>query len=120
MAYVTLDGNGTVTGIFGTAQNPPLPADYAVVPDNDPRIAAFLTPSPIKPTPLDWFLRLSQATQAALDVAARTDTAVSLALRYASGVTFVDVNDPRTVQNVQLLQSKGLITAAEATTLLTP
>ncbi len=90
-------------------------------------IASGEVPQPADPPPvanhvdpLDWFLRLSQATQSALDVAARTDTAVSLALRYASGVIFIDVADPRTIASVNLLRSKNLLTDQEVTTLLTP
>jgi hypothetical protein len=73
-----------------------------------------------KPSPLDWFTRISSATQAGLSVAARTDAAVDLALRYVSGVDFIDVADPRTVANVTLLRSKDLLTDDEAAILLAP
>jgi hypothetical protein len=84
--------------------------------------AAYVPPAPEppKPTPLQWMMRLAQATQVGLVTAARTDAAVDLALRYAGGVSAIDVADPMTQQNVQMLQGKGLLTADEAAALLTP
>jgi hypothetical protein len=46
MAFVQLDANGNVVGMFGVAQNDPAPPGYAVIADNDPRIAAFLNAPP--------------------------------------------------------------------------
>lgn len=124
MAFVQLDVNGAVIGMFGCAQNDPTPQGYAVIADADTRIATFQAAQQAaqipRPTPLAWFLRLGQATQAALDVAARADTAVSLVLRYASGVVAVDVTDPLTIQSVQMLAGKGLLTTDEAAALLAP
>lgn len=58
MAFVTLDGSGTtVTGIFASAQSAPTPSGYAVIPDNDPRVTAFLNPpSPAVYVPT-WLIR---------------------------------------------------------------
>jgi len=123
MRWLILDARGERVGDFAVAQDMAQPA-YAgctqvEVEDDDPRLAPPPPPPP-KPSPLDWFMRLSPATQAALDTAARTDTAVSLALRYAGGVVAIDVTDPRTIQNVNLLRSKGLLTEGEVATLLAP
>jgi hypothetical protein len=91
-------------------------AAEAVLAAHDP--TKPLPPPP--PTPLQWMMRLAQATQLGLVTAARSDAAVDLALRYASGVSAIDVADPMTQQNVQMLQGKGLLTADEAAALLTP
>lgn len=50
MAHVQLDGGGNITGIFARPQtdNP----NYAEMPDNDPRVIAFLVP-PAPPKVLD-------------------------------------------------------------------
>jgi hypothetical protein len=39
MAYVTLDGNGNITGMFANAQ--PAISGYAKIADADPRVATF-------------------------------------------------------------------------------
>jgi hypothetical protein len=39
--FVQLDAGGNVVTLFGCAQHDPLPAGYAEVADDDPRIAAF-------------------------------------------------------------------------------
>jgi len=44
MAHVQIDGSGKVVGIFGLPQHGN--AGVTEIPDNDPRIAAFLTPVP--------------------------------------------------------------------------
>lgn len=128
MAFIHLDAGGTVVGVFGASQDMTQAANAGLVEvsvdDTDPRIATFnaAQAQAIKPrpSPLQWTMRLAQATQLNLLTAARTDTAVALALQLVNGVVSVDVNDPLTIQNVQLLQSKNLLTATEAATLLTP
>lgn len=123
---VYVDRQGNLLGGWDDPANAP---EGAVAVDTWPEYASQKwtgsgwtahVPPPAPPTPLDWFLRLSTQTQAALDTAARTDTAVSLALRYASGVSVVDVADPRTITNVNLLRSKGLLSDAEVALLLAP
>ncbi len=123
MPWLILNAEGERVGVFGIQQdlNQPTYAGHTQVEvaNDDPRLTPPPPPPP-KPSPLDWFMRLSPATQAALDTAARTDTAVSLALRYAGGVTAIDVTDPLTIQNVNLLRSKGLLTDEEVSALLAP
>lgn len=124
--FLQLDAKGSVIGYSSVPQDMTqglfIGGSQIQVLDNDPRIATFQQSQVLvaKPTPLQWFMRLSQATQIAMKIAARTDVAVDLAMMYASGVPAVDVTDPLTIQNVQMLQSKLLLTAAEAATLLAP
>jgi len=123
MAFVTLDANGSVTGIFGIAQNDPTPPGYAVIDDADPRIAAFAAAQAAlmipKPTPRQWLERLAPATQLSLETAALANAQVALWLRKATGNPSIDVTLQETKDGVAAMVAAGLLTAADQATLLT-
>src|SRR6266849_844311 len=72
--------------------------------------ASLVAASKPRPTPLQWLLRLSDVTKRNLEVAARTDADVAVILRMGGGVTTVDVTDPLTIQSVNALKAKTLLT----------
>jgi hypothetical protein len=74
----------------------------------------------LKPTPLDWFLRLDHTMQAALRTGGAHRHALTLVLRYTSGVSEIDMTDARTIANANLLLSKGLSLRPNTTHLPTP
>lgn len=83
MAFVSLDGGGNVVGIFGLAQNAPTPPGYAVIADNDPRIAVFLAT-----------LAAEQATP--------TVQVVSTGTPALSGTYFIDAGSQQNIQAVSV------------------
>lgn len=78
----------------------------------------LLPPGP--PTPRQWLERLSSVTQAAIFVAAGQNPAIMGWLFKASGNPFIDVTAAETSDGVNALVNAGVLTAQDATTLLTP
>jgi hypothetical protein len=121
-ANVLLDGNGAVIGTFGSPQ-PGYPG-FAVIPDDDQRIATFAAKQaqPGPPSPRAWLERLSPTTQGNITKAALADSsgAMLLWLLKASGNPQIDVTSAETIAGVNAMVGAGVLTSAEAATLLAP
>jgi hypothetical protein len=117
MAYVSRDGGGAITGIFTVPQA----GAQEWLDDGDASLLAFEARSPyVPPTPRQWLERLSSATQSAIATGAAGNASILLWLLKAAGNPSIDVTLQDTRDGVAALEGAGLITSAEAATLLAP
>ena len=124
MAYLQINAGGAVVGTSANPQDMTQAVygglSQVEVADNDPRIATFLAPKPLPPSPRAWLERLTPSTQAAIAAAGASNPAILLWLLKAAGSPAIDVTAAETIQGVGALVAAGVITAADQTTLLTP
>ena len=84
----------------------------------------YTPPSPPQPTvirripTIDFMLRLSPQTRVGIRSAAKTNPYVEDFLKIMESVDYVELDNPSTIEGVQLLISAQLLTQAEATALL--
>jgi hypothetical protein len=128
-AYQLTAGTGVVRASDGaTIPNDPRNADWQayaawLAKGNAPDPAAAPPAPPyVPPSPRQWLERLAPATQANIAKAALADAtgATLLWLLKAAGNPAIDVTNADTNSGVSTMQSAGVISAAEATALLTP
>lgn len=125
--YIMLDAQGVARpGTFAQPQDMTQPV-YAgltleLVAADDPRII-LPAPPPVQPSPRQWLERLAPATQAAITRAAVADATGALLLwlmKAAGNGAPIDVAAQETKDGVAALAAAGVITAADAATLLAP
>jgi hypothetical protein len=112
MAHVQIDGTGKVTGVYGGPQ----PGNGAVtdIPDDDPRVAAFL--APVKPQRITATQFLNRLPPAVLPVlAAAPQTLIMLITLAAAGD--IDLTDPQVQAGINALVP-SVLTAAQAAAVL--
>jgi hypothetical protein len=115
MAHVQLDASGNVVGIFGGPQ----PGDTAVtdIPDNDPRVLAFLSPVvPAKPQQITATQFLNRMPPAVLPVL-WTNAQTGVMLMMLAAATMIDLTDPGVQGGINALVP-GILTAAQALAIL--
>jgi hypothetical protein len=112
----TWGADGTLTFDPDCAQVALVEQVYAAHDPTRPALAVY-----VRPTPRQWFERLSQATQIALETAALSNAQVARWMRIATGTSDgIDVTLQETKDGVAAMVAAGLLTAAEQTTLLAP
>jgi hypothetical protein len=120
MAYVQLSPDTlTVTCWFAGPQ----PGNTAVaqVADDDPRLVAFLTPSPPTTIPADVFLaRFTPIEQIAVQTAAAANPQIAFGLTLGLAQGFVILNSPVLSNWMAGLVAVGALTPARATQIMTP
>jgi len=119
---VTLDTNGTITAVFGGAQNPPVPPGYTEIDDSDSRVVAYLAAiaasrnPPAALTFLQFMDLFTSAEQTAL--VSETDTQTKLFIMMATGAGGIQLGNPEVIQGVNYVASIGIITTARAAQIL--
>jgi hypothetical protein len=112
MASVQIDGSGKVTGIYGGPQ--PGNASVVDIPDNDPRIAAFLAPAkPQQITPTQFLNRLPPAVLPVLWGNPQT----GIMLITLAAANMIDLTDPQVQGGINALVP-SVLTAAQAAAVL--
>ena len=112
MANVSLDSGGNITGVYAQPQ-----AFSVVIPDDDPRLAAFNPSAP--PTQVSFLQFVDLFTPAEQQaIVTSTDTQVKLFVMRATGAVNLDLSNPEVVGGVRYLASLGIITADRETSIL--
>jgi hypothetical protein len=123
MAYVVLDANNNVVALFGCAQNSPQPAGYAVISDDDPRIATFTSANTLRQAPpaitFLQFMALFTPTEQAT-IVSTTDVQTKLFLLMATGAGQIALSDPQVIAGVNYIAAAppGLIAPSRVATIL--
>jgi hypothetical protein len=118
MAYTILDlTSNTVTAIFGNEQNPPLPDNFAILDDADPRVIAYnnnvvaIISQAGKPKTTISFLQFmnlfTPTEQGAL--VNSNDTQVKLFNLMAAGAGAIDLSNNEVIGGVDYVASLGII-----------
>lgn len=114
MANVTLDPSGTVvTAIFAMPQT-----FSTVIPDDDPRIAAFQAAQapPQNYSFLQFMALFASAEEAA--IVASADPQIKLFALMAAGAGALQLNNPEVAAGVNYLVGAGILTSARASAVL--
>lgn len=120
MAFVTIDENGVVTGIYAAAQ-PDLPT-FAEIADADPRIATFLHRplTTFKLAASDFLLRFTEDERAAMRAIALDVPQFADYLMQLQTVRYVDLLDNLVPAAMDALIGAGVIDSSRKTQILNP